>query len=191
MSIDKISPELLEASRKAIESRVISEGEDLFIKAFIYKGEGINISRRGRGMSAPIILKVNGKEIGEFKNQAAAEKAGKQYIDGGMKESIDEATATGKPMKEKECGCGEECDCEDCKKKHQEEEKCKIKEDINDFLNSVLSEKAPPDEKIKKWLEDPKVQASFKDQYGDKYKEVMFGKAWKMYDDKQEEKGNE
>jgi Asp-tRNA(Asn)/Glu-tRNA(Gln) amidotransferase C subunit len=51
----------------------------------------------------------------------------------------------------------------------------------------LVCEKAPPDEKILKWTEDPKVKASFKDQYGDKWAEVMYATAWKMYKDKQEE----
>lgn len=54
-------------------------------------------------------------------------------------------------------------------------------------FKSFIIEKAPPSEKIKKWLEDPKVQASFKDQYGDKYKEVMFGRAWNMYNKSKED----
>lgn len=49
------------------------------------------------------------------------------------------------------------------------------------FESISLQEKSPPSEKSKKWLEDPKVQAAFKDQYGDKYKEVMFAKAWKDF----------
>lgn len=51
----------------------------------------------------------------------------------------------------------------------------------------VVTEKAPPDEKILKWTEDPKVKKSFKDQYGDKWAEVMYATAWKMYNDKNEE----
>lgn len=181
---------------------------------------------------------------------------------------LEARTATGKPTKEEGCGCGEGCDCDDCKAhagdevqeavkmsltpkndllykavkdlfpdatnikdgnyknhgrvsfetnynnkgkkvgKHTREYqfdaldfqdnpknikkllspfKHNLDEDVNSFLNNVLSEKAPPDAKIKNWLEDPKVQASFKDQYGEKYKDVMFGKAWKMYDEKSEE----
>jgi len=50
-----------------------------------------------------------------------------------------------------------------------------------------ISEKAPPDDKILKWTEDPKVKASFKDKYGDKWAEVMYATAWKMYNSKTKE----
>lgn len=149
----------------------------------------------------------------EFDKSVRDEKAKKKWLAAVDKydkylDSLPEQKNAG--IREEDCGC--DCDCEDCKANEADENPCQdgyemvgtkmkdgkkvpncvpIKEDVNSFLNNVLSEKAPPDEKIKKWLEDPKVQASFKDQYGERYKEVMFGKAWKMYDDKQEEKGNE
>lgn len=50
-----------------------------------------------------------------------------------------------------------------------------------------ISEKAPPDDKILKWTEDPKVKSSFKDKYGDKWAEVMYATAWKMYNSKMKE----
>lgn len=53
--------------------------------------------------------------------------------------------------------------------------------DVNVKVNQSLDEESPPDPKLKKWLEDPKVQKEFKKQYGDRYKEVMFAKAWKDY----------
>jgi len=65
-----------------------------------------------------------------------------------------------------------------------------------DYLSDVviqeecLNEESPPDEKLKKWLEDPKVQASFKSQYGDEWKEVMFARAWALYN-KKEKSANE
>lgn len=56
-----------------------------------------------------------------------------------------------------------------------------------DFTDKVINEESPPSEKWKKWLEDEKVQKSFKDQYGERWKEVMFAKAWKGYNDEKGE----
>lgn len=60
-------------------------------------------------------------------------------------------------------------------------------ESVQSLIEKVLNEEAPPSEKWKKWLEDEKVQQSFKDQYGERWKEVMFAKAWKGYNDEQGE----
>lgn len=54
------------------------------------------------------------------------------------------------------------------------------------FKQFLLSEEAPPDPKIEKWIKDNKQR--FKDEYGEKKgKEVLYAKAWKMYNEKGEE----
>lgn len=51
--------------------------------------------------------------------------------------------------------------------------------------NVVIVEKAPPDEKLQKWLEDPKTKADFQSRYGDEWEEIMYATAWKIYNDKE------
>ena len=53
--------------------------------------------------------------------------------------------------------------------------------------NVVIVEKAPPDEKLQKWLEDPATKADFKKRYGDEWEEIMYATAWKIYNGKQNE----
>ena len=48
----------------------------------------------------------------------------------------------------------------------------------------VIVEKAPPDEKIQNWLEDPKTKDEFKSKYGADWEEIMYATAWKIYNDK-------
>lgn len=55
----------------------------------------------------------------------------------------------------------------------------------------VIVEKAPPDEKIQKWLEDPATKADFKKRYGDEWEEIMYATAWKIYNGKKNEQFNE
>lgn len=47
-----------------------------------------------------------------------------------------------------------------------------------------VQEVAPDDPEIEDWIKKNKEE--FKKQYGDKYKEVLYAKAWKMFNDKQE-----
>ena len=51
----------------------------------------------------------------------------------------------------------------------------------------MISEKAPPDAEIEKWLEKPETKAEFKDRYGDDWEKVMYATAWKMHKDKTKE----
>ena len=48
----------------------------------------------------------------------------------------------------------------------------------------MISEKAPQDPEIEKWLEKPETKAEFKDRYGDDWEKVMYATAWKMHKDK-------
>lgn len=48
-----------------------------------------------------------------------------------------------------------------------------------------IYESAPPDEEIKAWTEKEDVKASFKQQYGDKWKERLYATAWSKYQEKQ------
>jgi hypothetical protein len=61
-----------------------------------------------------------------------------------------------------------------------------INEQFEDLFEQtcVIVEKAPPDEKIQKWLEEPSTKADFKKRYGDDWEEVMYATAWKVYNDK-------
>jgi hypothetical protein len=52
---------------------------------------------------------------------------------------------------------------------------------------TAITEKAPPDADIEKWLEKDSTKAEFKKRYGDKWSEVMYATAWKMYKSKEEE----
>jgi len=47
-----------------------------------------------------------------------------------------------------------------------------------------ITEKAPPDAEIEKWLEKDKTKAEFKRRYGDDWEKVMYATAWKMHKDK-------
>jgi sulfur relay (sulfurtransferase) DsrC/TusE family protein len=51
----------------------------------------------------------------------------------------------------------------------------------------MISEKAPPDAEIEKWLEKPETKAEFKDRYGNDWEKVMYATAWKMHKDKSKE----
>lgn len=51
----------------------------------------------------------------------------------------------------------------------------------------MISEKAPPDAEIEKWLEKPETKAEFKDRYGNDWEKVMYATAWKMHKDKTKE----
>ena len=55
----------------------------------------------------------------------------------------------------------------------------------------LISEKAPPDADIEKWLEKPETKAEFKDRYGDDWEKVMYATAWKMHKDKIKEQEEE
>jgi len=57
--------------------------------------------------------------------------------------------------------------------------------------NMVIVEKAPPDEKLQKWLEEPSTKAEFKKRYGDEWEEIMYATAWKIYNGKKNEEINE
>lgn len=54
------------------------------------------------------------------------------------------------------------------------------------FKDYLLTEEAPPDKEIEKWIKDNK--ARFKEKYGDDYEKYLYGRAWKMYNDKEKEK---
>lgn len=54
-----------------------------------------------------------------------------------------------------------------------------------------ITEKSPPDADIEKWLENPETKALFKDRYGDKWQEVMYATAWKMYNGKLKDQNEE
>ena len=47
-----------------------------------------------------------------------------------------------------------------------------------------ISEDAPPDPEIEKWLEKDKTKSEFKRRYGDDWEKVMYATAWKMHNDK-------
>ena len=47
-----------------------------------------------------------------------------------------------------------------------------------------ITEKAPPNAEIEKWLEKPETKAEFKKRYGDDWEKVMYATAWKMHNDK-------
>ena len=53
-------------------------------------------------------------------------------------------------------------------------------------LAAGINEVSPPDPEIEKWASDPDVKASFKKQYGDRWQEVLYAKAWQKYNSKQE-----
>jgi hypothetical protein len=53
-----------------------------------------------------------------------------------------------------------------------------------------ITEEAPPDAEIEKWLEKDKTKAEFKRRYGDDWEKVMYATAWKMYNDKGKEEWN-
>lgn len=48
----------------------------------------------------------------------------------------------------------------------------------------TLTEEAPPDKEIEKWIKKNKKR--FQEKYGDDWEEVLYGKAWNMYNDKKE-----
>lgn len=45
-----------------------------------------------------------------------------------------------------------------------------------------LTEEAPPDPEIEQWIRDNKKR--FQAKYGDDWEEVLYGKAWNMYNKK-------
>lgn len=47
-----------------------------------------------------------------------------------------------------------------------------------------ITEDAPPDPEIEKWLEKDATKSEFKRRYGDDWEKVMYATAWKMYNDK-------
>ena len=50
-------------------------------------------------------------------------------------------------------------------------------------INTLL-EKAPPDEKLTKWIEDPKTKAEYKKRYGDNWEGRLYSMAWMIYNRK-------
>lgn len=48
----------------------------------------------------------------------------------------------------------------------------------------TLDEVSPPSGPARRFTKKPEVKKSFKKQYGDRWKEVMYGTAWKMYNRK-------
>lgn len=50
-----------------------------------------------------------------------------------------------------------------------------------------ITEKAPPNAEIEKWLEKDSTKAEFKKRYGDEWEKVMYATAWKMHNDKNKE----
>lgn len=52
-------------------------------------------------------------------------------------------------------------------------------------INTLL-EKAPPDEKLNAWIEDPKTKAEYKKRYGDNWEGRLYSIAWMIYNRKVE-----
>jgi hypothetical protein len=50
----------------------------------------------------------------------------------------------------------------------------------------ILNEVAPPDPKIEDWIN--KMKPEFEERYGDGYKPLLYGRAWKMYNRKPKKK---
>jgi hypothetical protein len=49
-------------------------------------------------------------------------------------------------------------------------------------FKQFLYEKAPLDKEIEDWITS--VKPEFKEQYGDRWEEVLYAKAWKKYNEK-------
>lgn len=65
-----------------------------------------------------------------------------------------------------------------------EEEKKEISEEELQTIVSQLKEVAPPDADLEAWASSEDVKKAFKERYGDRWKEVMYGHAWNMYNKK-------
>lgn len=57
-----------------------------------------------------------------------------------------------------------------------------LEEERFNVAESVLTEKAPPDDEIEKWIKD--VKPEFKKEYGDDWEKVLYAKAWNKYNEK-------
>ncbi len=49
---------------------------------------------------------------------------------------------------------------------------------------NVLLEKAPPDAKLLKWIEDPKTKKEYEKRYGDGWEGRLYAMAWMIYNRK-------
>jgi hypothetical protein len=55
-----------------------------------------------------------------------------------------------------------------------------------ELMEELITEKAPPDPKIEKWIR--RVKPIFKKEYGEDWAKYLYGKAWTMYDKKRSKK---
>lgn len=75
---------------------------------------------------------------------------------------------------------------EESSEKEDKKEDSESEEDEDEEEDVDLSEVAPPDAEIEKWAEEPKVKRAFRKKYGERWKQVMYGHAWNMFNKKSE-----
>lgn len=74
---------------------------------------------------------------------------------------------------------------------YEEDENPYYEDDDDEMVmeEKVLKEAAPPDPQIEQWIIDNKKR--FQDEYGAKWQEALYGRAWVMYNNKQDKKKEE